>query len=89
MDKTTQEKLGEVINKYFCDCIDCSNISNFDALKISETSLSSIKYMSLIVELEVAFDIQIDNPLIYSMELTVREFVEYINRLVSKGNAND
>ena len=72
MVKIDKNKYLETVLKYSnFDLEKNKNLS--ESTKFVDIGMSSIEYVSMIVELEILFNVTFDNPAMYSMELTIEE----------------
>lgn len=68
--KIDKDKYLETVLKYSnFDSGDGKNLS--ESTKFVDIGMSSIEYVSMIVELETLFNVTFDSPAIYSLELTI------------------
>ena len=78
MVKIDKEKYLEAVLKYSnFDLGDSKDLSG--STQFVDIGMSSIEYVSMIVELEILFNVTFDNPAIYSMELTIEELYNCIS----------
>ena len=71
MVKIDKDKYLDIVLKYSNEPGDGKKIS--ESTKFVDIGMSSIEYVSMIVELEILFNVTFDNPAIYSLELTIEE----------------
>ena len=66
----SKENFLQLLKKYiFSDIV--IDEKNMKTLKIVDLGISSFEYVTLIVDIESYFDIMLNNPNIYNIELTV------------------